>query len=113
MLFILCVLAALVALLVWRSARSKVDQHNTTYRGLAGLAAVGMFLFVLIALSQCFTVIPAGNVGVVDVFGTVSDNTLKSGINAVNPFARVVKFSIQTDEHKETMQVLSREGLTI
>jgi len=113
MLFILCVIAALVALLVWRSARSKVDQRNVTYRGLAGLAAAGTIVFALFALIQCFTVIPAGYVGVVDVFGTVSDITLKSGINAVNPLARVVKFSVQTDEHKEAMQVLSREGLTI
>jgi prohibitin 1 len=113
MLFILCVIAALVAFLVWRSARSKVDQHNTTYRGLAGVAALAVVVFLLLAVTQCFTVVPAGYVGVVDVFGVVSENTLKSGINLVNPFAKVVKFSVQTDEHKEVMQVLSREGLTI
>ncbi len=113
MLFILCVLAALVALLVWRSARSKVDQRNTAFRGLVGLAALATIVFALLALMQCFTVIPAGHVGVVDFFGTVSDHTLKAGINPVNPFAKVVKFSVQTDEHKEAMQVLSREGLTI
>jgi regulator of protease activity HflC (stomatin/prohibitin superfamily) len=38
---------------------------------------------------------------------------LPAGIQPVNPMADVVKFSIQTKEHKETMQVLSREGLTI
>lgn len=113
MLFILCLIAAVVSFLVWRSARSKVDQHNVTYRGLAGIAVLAMIVFALVALLQCFTVIPAGFVGVVDVFGNVSDNTLKAGINPVNPLAKVVKFSVQTDEHKETMQVLSREGLTI
>jgi prohibitin 1 len=113
MLFILCLIAVLVALLVWRSARSKVDQHNVTYKGLSGVALLAVVAFLLIALLQCFTVIPAGTVGVVDVFGTVSENTLKAGINPVNPLARVVKFSIQTNEHKEAMQVLSREGLTI
>jgi regulator of protease activity HflC (stomatin/prohibitin superfamily) len=50
---------------------------------------------------------------VVDFFGTVSETPLKAGINSVNPFARVIKFSVQTTEHKEVMQVLSREGLTI
>ncbi len=113
MLFILCLIAALVALFVWRSARSKVNQQNPSFKGLAGVAGLAAVVFVLLALTQCFTVIPAGNVGVVDVFGVVSDNTLRSGINVVNPFAKVVKFSIQTDEHKEAMQVLSREGLTI
>ena len=113
MLFILCLIAALVALFVWRSARSKVNQQNSSFKGLASVAGLAAVVFVLLALTQCFTVIPAGNVGVVDVFGVVSDNTLRSGINVVNPFAKVVKFSIQTDEHKEAMQVLSREGLTI
>jgi regulator of protease activity HflC (stomatin/prohibitin superfamily) len=52
-------------------------------------------------------------VGVVDFFGIVSDNTMPAGINFINPLAKVVKYSIQTTEEKETMQVLSREGLTI
>jgi regulator of protease activity HflC (stomatin/prohibitin superfamily) len=43
----------------------------------------------------------------------VSERALPAGINIVNPFAKVKKFSIQTQENKETMQVLSREGLTI
>jgi regulator of protease activity HflC (stomatin/prohibitin superfamily) len=58
-------------------------------------------------------VVPAGNVGVVDFFGIVSEKTLPAGIDLVNPLANVIKFSVQTKEHKETMQVLSREGLTI
>jgi hypothetical protein len=47
------------------------------------------------------------------VFGIVSAEALPSGIRFVNPLARVVKLSIQTNQQKETMQVLSREGLTI
>jgi regulator of protease activity HflC (stomatin/prohibitin superfamily) len=58
-------------------------------------------------------VVPAGHVGVVDFFGVVSERALPAGINIVNPFAKVKTFSIQTQEIKETMQVLSREGLTI
>jgi len=37
---------------------------------------------------------------------------LKAGINFVNPMARVVKMSIQTQEIKETMDTPSKEGLT-
>lgn len=113
MLFVLFLIAAVVSVLVWRSARTKVYQQNPTYKGLSGLAALATIVFGVLALMQCFTVIPAGHVGVVDFFGTVSDNTLRAGINPVNPLARVVKFSVQTNEHKEVMQVLSREGLTI
>jgi prohibitin 1 len=113
MIFLLCVLIALVAIIAWRAASRKVQERNQSFRGVAGLSGVVALVFVLLALLQCFTVIPAGNVGVVDIFGVVSDNTMKSGINFVNPFAHIVKFSIQTTEHKETMEVLSREGLTI
>jgi regulator of protease activity HflC (stomatin/prohibitin superfamily) len=68
---------------------------------------------VLIAFSQFFTVVPAGHVGVVDFFGSVSDSSLKPGINFVNPLARVIKMSIQTQEIMETAQVPSKEGLNI
>ena len=56
---------------------------------------------------------PAGHVGVIDFFGRVSERTLKSGVNVVNPMARVIKMSVQTKEMREQMQVLSKEGLTI
>jgi regulator of protease activity HflC (stomatin/prohibitin superfamily) len=113
MFFLLCVIIVIVAFAVWRSASKKVQEHNLTYKGLSTVAVAAMLIFALVAVGQCLTVVPAGNVGVVDFFGTVSENTLKAGINFVNPFARVIKFSVQTVEHKEVMQVLSREGLTI
>jgi prohibitin 1 len=113
MLFILCALIAVGSFIAWRGAAKKVKEHNLSYRGVSAATLLSAVVFAALALLQCFTVVPAGHVGVVDFFGTVSDNTLKAGINPVNPFARVVKFSVQTSEIKETMQVLSREGLTI
>jgi prohibitin 1 len=79
-------------------------------RSLSGVVVVVLVLF---ALSRCVTTIPAGHVGVVDVFGQVSPTTLKSGIQFVNPLARVVKMSVQTQEIKETMDVPSQEGLAV
>ncbi len=58
-------------------------------------------------------VIPAGYVGVVDFFGTVSPQPLSSGINFVNPLSRIIYMSIRTREDKETMSVPSKEGLNI
>jgi regulator of protease activity HflC (stomatin/prohibitin superfamily) len=113
MLFILSVIIAVVALFVWKSAARKLAEKNLAYKGLSSVAGAVAGFFALLALIQCFTVVPAGNVGVVDFFGTVSEKGLPPGINFVNPLARVVKFSTQTQEHKEVMQVLSREGLTI
>jgi len=114
MLFIFVLIIAVLSVILWFSARKKaVEQHNETFRNTmtvsGGIAAIGIIILIL----QCFTIIPAGHVGVVDVFGTVSDNTLKAGINFVNPLAQIIKMSIQTQEIKELMDVPSKEGLTV
>ena len=113
MIFILSLLITVVAILVWLSTKKKTNQDNIAFRSAGKISVLVACLFGIISLFQCFTQVPAGHVGVVDFFGIVSDKTLPAGINIVNPLANVIKFSIQTKEHKETMQVLSREGLTI
>jgi regulator of protease activity HflC (stomatin/prohibitin superfamily) len=114
MLFILSIIIAIGAFAIWRGAQKKVrEQRNVAFDNTRRIASAVMVFFLLLALIEFFTIIPAGHVGVVDFFGTVSDNTLKAGINAVNPMARVVKMSVQTQEIKETMDVPSKEGLTV
>jgi prohibitin 1 len=113
MIFILAVLITIIALFVWLIVASKVRQNNITFRPVRNVSLLAMGVAGILALTQFFTQVPAGHVGVVDFFGIVSKKTLPAGINMVNPLARVIKFSIQTKEHKETMEVLSREGLTI
>jgi regulator of protease activity HflC (stomatin/prohibitin superfamily) len=108
MTFLITVVIAVAAFIVYRSSRGQADRRPVG--SVALLVAVG---FALVAVGECFTVIPAGSVGVVDFFGTVSSNTLKAGINPVNPLARVVKLSVQTQEMKEVMDVPSKEGLTV
>lgn len=108
MFFLIFTLVAVAAFVSWRSMRI-----NPNTAGSANISLMVGLGAALAALSNCFTVIPAGNVGVVDFFGTVSENTLKSGINFVNPLARVVKMSIKTQEVKEVMDVPSKEGLTV
>jgi len=114
MVFIFFLIVAVVAFFAWKAARTKVvDQRNVMYK--TGMVVSGgvMLVAVFLAVSQCFTTIPAGHVGIVDFFGVVSERTLPSGINFINPLAKVIKYSIQTKEQKEQMSVLSREGLTI
>jgi len=113
MIFVAASLIALVALIIWLSAAKKVRQNNVAFRPIGAASFAVMLVAVGIALTQFFTQIPAGHIGVVDFFGIVSDRTLPAGINLVNPMARVIKYSIQTKEHKEAMQVLTSEGLTI
>jgi prohibitin 1 len=106
MLFALSVVAAILVVLGWRATRASSPPAAA---GLGGAA----LLLGLLALSQCLAVVPAGHVGVVDLFGRVSPQTLKSGLNLVNPLARVAKLSVKTQEIKEVMDVPSREGLTV
>ena len=113
MLFILCALVAIAAFLFWRNTVQRAQQKGMRPGLVANVTSLVAGVFTLFALLQCFTVIPAGNVGVVDFFGTVSDKPITAGINVINPLSQVIKFSTQTQEHKESMQVLSREGLTI
>jgi prohibitin 1 len=108
MFFLFFILITVVGFVAWRNMRT-----NPNTRGSANISILIAVVSGVIALSNCFTVIPAGHVGVVDFFGTVSDNTLKAGINFVNPLARVIKMSVKTQELKEVMDVPSKEGLTV
>lgn len=74
---------------------------------MVAVAGVG----IAIATLRLWVVIPAGHIGVVDTFGQVSDDPLSPGIHLRNPFARVVKFSAQTKELKETAETPSKDGL--
>jgi len=107
MLFLILFSLFVLSIAIYIKAKNLV---NNPFRKFA---PIGIVVFGLLSLGQCFTVIPAGHVGVVDFFGVVSDNKLKSGINFVNPLAKVVKFSVKTQEIKEEMDVPSKEGLTV
>lgn len=114
MMFIILAIGAVLAFFLHFSTRSQVRQMSSgELRSAAGFLPVIGTLAALGALAMCFTVIPAGHVGVVDFFGNVSENTLKSGINMVNPLANIIKMSVKTQEIKEAMDVPSKEGLTV
>lgn len=107
MLFIIAIIAAIVAFFVYRNAKKRFNKSETTF------SMIGFNVALLIALLQCFTIIPAGHTGVIDFLGYVSDVTLKPGVNMVNPMANVEKMSIKTQELKELMSVPSKEGLSV
>jgi len=115
MLFIVGLILAIGAGLAWRSTRRRTvrDQYAAVQQGAAAGTAAVAAIGALIALSQFLTVVPAGHVGVVDFFGSVSPSSLKAGINLRNPLARIVKMSVKTEEIKDVMDVPSKEGLTV
>ncbi len=106
MLFVVLLVLSLAAFAIARAVRGSTP-------GIAPPVAIAGVLLALLSLTQTFTVVPAGTVGVVDFFGNVSPVALKAGINLVNPFARIVKMSVKTQEIKEQMDVPSKEGLTM
>lgn len=69
---------------------------------------IGIFI-----LSRMARVVPAGHVGVVDMFGNVRADVLPAGLHLINPFASVHRLSVQTREIKETMDTPSSEGLIV
>lgn len=64
-------------------------------------------------LSSAFKTVPAGHVGVQDLFGSVKDSTLPPGIHLINPLLSVHRLSVQTREIKEIMDTPSSEGLAV
>ncbi|MCH7496650.1 MAG: prohibitin family protein [Candidatus Marinimicrobia bacterium] len=74
---------------------------------IIGLVALGAAAF------QTISIIDAGTVGVVKVFGEVKEQPLTEGINIRNPFAEIIKMSVRTQERREELRVPSKEGLTI
>jgi regulator of protease activity HflC (stomatin/prohibitin superfamily) len=107
MLFIVALIAAVVAYFVYRNAKRRLNKSE------ANFSMIGIAVALVIAISQCWTIIPAGHTGVIDFLGNVSDETLKPGVNLVNPMAKVEKMSIKTQEMKELMSVPSKEGLSV
>jgi regulator of protease activity HflC (stomatin/prohibitin superfamily) len=80
---------------------------------IVSVKAAAIAAGILLLLYLTTTVVPAGHVGVKDFFGKVSDQPLHPGINFVFPFTRVIKFSVQTREMKESAAVPTSEGLIV
>ncbi|NEP46680.1 MAG: prohibitin family protein, partial [Okeania sp. SIO2H7] len=72
---------------------------------LAAIASIYQFA------SRFIISIPAGKVGIVELFGYVEDAPLTPGLHTINPFAKVVTFSTRLKDIKETVSVTSKEGL--
>jgi regulator of protease activity HflC (stomatin/prohibitin superfamily) len=107
MLFIIALVAAIVAAFVYVNAKKRFNKSESNF------ALIGILVAAFIAILQCWTIISAGHVGVIDFFGNVSDNTLYPGVNFVNPMANVIKFDARTQEIREVMNVPSKEGLSV
>ncbi len=78
--------------------------------------AIGVFLGVIlliILLWMSVASVPTGNVGVLTLFGKVTQDTIPEGIHLVNPLKANNVLSVRTQEIKESASVPSNEGLII
>jgi regulator of protease activity HflC (stomatin/prohibitin superfamily) len=71
-----------------------------------GFAALLAWIFFLV-------IVPAGNVGVLNTFGVVSDSELPPGLHFKLPWQGVALMTVKTMELKETADTPSDEGLTV
>ncbi|HPG33699.1 MAG: prohibitin family protein [Lentimicrobiaceae bacterium] len=83
-----------------------VDSPIKRYVGT--VKVIGIVLLVLGAAFSAVYQIEPGQVGVQKLFGKVSDNTLESGLNIINPLVKVVPFDIRTQNY--TMSGVNDEG---
>ncbi|MCU0525640.1 MAG: prohibitin family protein [Elainella sp. Prado103] len=107
--FIASLITALIALLVYRSSAKVPDQRNQMMIRSIALLIGG--LAVLSAAWRNLTIIPAGNVGVLESFGQIDPQPLQPGIHLTHPFADITQFSTRLRDVKETIEATSQEGL--
>jgi prohibitin 1 len=85
--------------------------------GLKAFLVIAIISLILLGLvgGSFIAVIPAGNVGVLDRFGVVSDIVLSPGFNFKDPLTGVHEMNTQTQqiEYKEVTGTLTSEGLEI
>ncbi len=88
-------------------AAAKADPPLRNFRQMIKVAGI---LVILIGLSiSTVKQIEPGQVGVQKLFGKVSNNILESGLNVINPLAKVVLFDVRTQNY--TMSGVNDEGL--
>ena len=84
----------------------KTNNPASPYAGI--IKIVGFAILLLAAAFASIVQIDPGEIGVQKLFGKVSNNTLESGLNVVNPLVDVVRFDIRTQNY--TMSGVQDEG---
>lgn len=115
MIFLVALLVAVVAVVAVRKLAVEADDPLRAHAARSARTVLALVIVgaVVVAFVQLVRIVPAGHVGVVDLFGVVRPESLKAGLHLVNPLARVLPMSVKTQEIKEVMEVPSKEGLTM
>src|ERR1700737_4143899 len=98
------------------TTEGKMDRYPSSNLPAARIVSFGVAAFVLLLLFLSFSpisIVPAGHVGVMTVFGRVTGQIIREGINVVNPMAQIHLVTFRTQENKETTAVPSKGGLIL
>ncbi len=93
---------------------SKVKNPMKTFNPNKGKKLIGYAISMIVVLivlgfaGSFWVIINAGETGVQSLFGKVRDTELQSGFHIKNPFVRITKMNIRTQEY--TMSVAQGEG---
>jgi regulator of protease activity HflC (stomatin/prohibitin superfamily) len=97
---------------IFDPARTRVIDAGGPGGGILRLIGLGIIAFVVvILLFSSVTRVGTGHVGVLTLFGRVTNETLGEGIHLINPLKTNNEMSIQTQTLKESASVPSSEGL--
>ncbi|MEH2437800.1 MAG: SPFH domain-containing protein [Nostoc sp.] len=109
--FIVSLLTSLIAILIYlNTGRISSEKSRLAIRTI--MILIGS-IAVLNSISRLLVIVPPGNVGVVNLFGEVSETTLNPGVHLLNPFNKVLNFSTRIKDIKENVDVTSQEGLSL
>ncbi|WP_016949267.1 prohibitin family protein [Anabaena sp. PCC 7108] len=109
--FILPLLTSLIASLIYLQT-GKITSERTKL-AVRGITILIGSIALMPSISRLLVTVPPGNVGIINLFGKVADNTLDSGVHVVNPFAKVLNFSTRLKDIKENIDTTSQEGLSL
>ena len=97
---------------IFDPTRTRVIDTGNQTGTLLRLIGLGVAAFVIvILLFASVTRVGTGHVGVLTLFGRVTNETLGEGIHLINPMKTNNDLSIQTQTLKESASVPSSEGL--
>ena len=102
---VVLVIIGIVVLIVGFNAK-KSNTPISPYGGI--IKVVGFGIIGISALLSSIIQVNPGEIGVQKLFGKVSNSTLESGLNLVNPLVEVVTFDIRTQNY--TMSGVQTEG---
>jgi len=78
---------------------------------LAGIGLGILALVLVVVLFNCVTRVGTGSVGVLTLFGRVTNETLSEGMHVISPLKTVNEMSIRSQTVKESASTPSSEGL--